>query len=295
MNAIDGWIFLERKIVYHWIWTDPQFGFRWVDLLLMASFSPSRIVVENKGIDCERGDIVTTRAYLADRWHTSPSTVGRFLHLLEQENMIRFKRDSRLTHISICNYDTYQNSSRKNGAKVKTVRRNDDATLAQVRCDDDAYLKEGKEGNVENKEKKVEESSHSLSSFDDTEENVSSFFLSFFNSTMEGKAIHPIRSLEGKRLKKLCALIKEYGRDGVIKMIEIAAKSDFLNGGGDKGWVASFDWMMEPSKFLQIIEGSYSNNGKRKNNGGATPERSTATDDEIAQIDADYLARSVNK
>lgn len=48
------------------------------------------------------------------------------------------------------------------------------------------------------------------------------------------------------------------------------AKSDFCNGHNERGWVATFDWLIErPSAMAKVIEGKFEN---RKNNSGAGKE-----------------------
>lgn len=43
------------------------------------------------------------------------------------------------------------------------------------------------------------------------------------------------------------------------------AASDFLSGKNDRGWMASFDWAIQPTKnnILKTLEGGYDNNGGR--------------------------------
>ena len=42
-------------------------------------------------------------------------------------------------------------------------------------------------------------------------------------------------------------------------IIKNAAESDFLNGSGQKGWIADFDWMMVPQHFQRVLENFYRN------------------------------------
>ncbi|MBR1525158.1 MAG: hypothetical protein IJ640_00660 [Prevotella sp.] len=42
-------------------------------------------------------------------------------------------------------------------------------------------------------------------------------------------------------------------------MIDNAADSMFLNGGGERGFCASFDWLFQPNNFLKVLEGNYAN------------------------------------
>lgn len=85
--------------------------------------------------------------------------------------------------------------------------------------------------------------------------------LVFFNSEMDkANALIPrAKSIAGQRLALLKARIREYGKEAVADVIRRAARSDFLNGGGSKGFKADFTWMMRPENFLKILEGKFDN------------------------------------
>lgn len=84
-------------------------------------------------------------------------------------------------------------------------------------------------------------------------------FIEFFNKTMEeaGASIPRIESIQGRREAAIKARISEFGKAKVMRAIEIAAKSQFLNGGGDKAFIASCDWIMRPNNFPKVVEGNY--------------------------------------
>ena len=81
----------------------------------------------------------------------------------------------------------------------------------------------------------------------------------FFNTTIEkhNSQIRPIVNIKGKRLGKVNARIREYGKQSLIDVFEKAATSDFLNGGGALGFVATFDWLIGPENFRKVLEGNY--------------------------------------
>ncbi len=55
------------------------------------------------------------------------------------------------------------------------------------------------------------------------------------------------------------ARVKDYGLDAVLEVMQKAAGSNFLNGDNDRGFTASFDWIMRPNNFPKVMEGNYDN------------------------------------
>lgn len=98
-------------------------------------------------------------------------------------------------------------------------------------------------------------------------------FISFFNQVMDDHQakIPRIVSLSGNRLKALKARCREHSKEDVVHVIRIAAAEPFLNGGGDKGWIASLDWLLKPNNFCKVLEGTYIQFHKKVN--GMSPER----------------------
>ena len=76
-----------------------------------------------------------------------------------------------------------------------------------------------------------------------------------------GAQIPRIRTIprDSKRAKALFARLREYSKEDLAEAVRKAAKSDFLNGGGDKAFVASFDWIFAPKMFPRVLEGNYDN------------------------------------
>lgn len=71
--------------------------------------------------------------------------------------------------------------------------------------------------------------------------------------------VSPIHSIKpgSQRERMLNARIDEHGKDGVLQAIRHVQSSKFLRGGNDRGWRASFDWLLKPSNFLKVLEGTY--------------------------------------
>ncbi|OYQ79066.1 hypothetical protein B9T12_04640 [Wohlfahrtiimonas chitiniclastica] len=62
-----------------------------------------------------------------------------------------------------------------------------------------------------------------------------------------------------QREKLLKARIKEFSLEQVLEAIDIANQSEFLKGGGSKGWVMDFTWFLRPNNFIKVYENKYAN------------------------------------
>ena len=66
-----------------------------------------------------------------------------------------------------------------------------------------------------------------------------------------------IQTLTGRRLDMLRARINEHGKEKVLEAFKKAAASPFLNGQGDRGFIANIDWVLRPNNFAKVLEGNY--------------------------------------
>ena len=107
---MDGWIALHRSIMEHWIWEHPKRLQRWLDLLLIASYSDHETCIDSKIIKVRRGQIVTTCRGLMARWKTNNHIVAATLKLFEQSGMVKCSKGRSKLVITIVNYDKYQRS-----------------------------------------------------------------------------------------------------------------------------------------------------------------------------------------
>lgn len=80
---------------------------------------------------------------------------------------------------------------------------------------------------------------------------------SYYNSR-RGNMAEAIK-LTSKRRSAINARIEDYGKDCVIKAIDNAASSDFLQGKTDRPFSCGLDWIFNPNNFAKIIEGQYKN------------------------------------
>lgn len=103
-----GWIKIHRDIATHWIFQDAEKFKWWIDLLLMASFEDNKALVGDRLMEVKRGQQIISLSFLSKRWGKAKGTILKFLELLESEQMIDRCTDRKVTILTICNYDSYQ-------------------------------------------------------------------------------------------------------------------------------------------------------------------------------------------
>lgn len=73
-----------------------------------------------------------------------------------------------------------------------------------------------------------------------------------------------VKACSAQRIRKSQALWKLHpGEDYWIKVIGILARSKFCTGDNDRGWVATFDFLLQPDTHNKALEGKYSSQFER--------------------------------
>lgn len=83
--------------------------------------------------------------------------------------------------------------------------------------------------------------------------------MSHYNERMRNKPMPKIKKVTPQRKAAVMNRISEYSYQDVIRAIDNAAESNFLNGDNKHCFIASFDWIMRPNNFPKVLEGNYDN------------------------------------
>ena len=142
----EGWIFLDRRIRDHWIYSEQPFSrFQaWIDLILSANFRDKTIMVNGKPFLVRRGSFLTSVRKLSERWGWSRGKVSRFLSVLQTDGMIETGTPNG-TLITVVNYGVYQ-------VRRDTKRDTNGTRTGQRRDTDGAQEKELNKGIKKGKE-----------------------------------------------------------------------------------------------------------------------------------------------
>lgn len=127
---------ITRKIFESPIWRDEPHILK-LFIYLIGTARHSKDPKKYNGFDIKRGELVTSLSILADnnefikngrlqKW--SRAKVSRMLNTLVEQKYITLLSDTYGTHIKICNYDTYQDTS--------TYKVNTSETILKQNCND---------------------------------------------------------------------------------------------------------------------------------------------------------------
>lgn len=99
---------------------------------------------------------------------------------------------------------------------------------------------------------------------EEREREQHSVLYDLWNEIVKGTPLSPARSLSEDRLKKCNTRLNERSAQEWEEVFRLMTASPFMCGGGNKGWKASFDWIIKNSDNAgKVLEGNYQSAGGR--------------------------------
>jgi hypothetical protein len=146
-NLLSGFIKLSRSINKHWIWQDAEKLKWWIDILIEVNHTDREVLIGERVITCKRGQSLYSLETWAKRWRVDKSKVRRFLELLKKENMIVTENVQKTTHLTVCNYASYNDKQHDSETKVKRKRNDSEPILTPTKEGEELEKKDKKEKN----------------------------------------------------------------------------------------------------------------------------------------------------
>jgi len=119
---VQGWIKLHRSLSSHWIMDDAEYLRAWVVILMQVNHKESKVMIKKKLLICGAGESLNS----LDTWgrmfgNWSKSKTNRFLNMLKSEEMIGLKSERVTTRLTVCNYDSYQDTRNASDTPLDTA------------------------------------------------------------------------------------------------------------------------------------------------------------------------------
>ena len=246
-----GYITLPLAVLDGWVGQNAQYLKWWTQLRREASWTGKTVWYNHQQVYLQARQVIVTVNSLVKQWQVSKPTVIHFLQRLESEKLIERQTDSRKTIITITPLGWADSEVKQEVAPVVKVDHD---------VDHQTY-RQPLPPIINNKEKNIIASGGARTREEEVANHDFDEIISFFNQQMKGKGIQQVAIITSERRQAFERLVSQTGvnKDTLKQAIRNAAESDFLNGKGPKGWVASFDWMMIPQNFQKVLENNYRN------------------------------------
>ena len=246
-----GYITLPLAVLDGWVGQNAQYLKWWTQLRREASWTDKTVWYNRQQVYLQARQVIVTVNSLVKQWQVSKPTVIHFLQRLEHEKLIERQTDSRKTIITITPLGWADSEVKQEVAPV-------------VKVDHDVDRQPYRQPLppiINNKEKNIIASGGARTREEEVANHDFDEIIFFFNQQMKGKGIQQVAIITSERRQAFERLVSQTGvnKDTLKQAIRNAAESDFLNGKGPKGWVASFDWMMIPQNFQKVLENNYRN------------------------------------
>ena len=239
--VLEGWVGQSERYLKWWTWIRRE-----------ASWNEKTIWYNRQQVYLQPRQVLVTVNSLVKQWGVSKPTVIRFLQRLEADKLIERQKDNHKTIITITALGWADSEVKPVvTSEVKVDSEVDRQTYPQ------AILSPIIDKNINNKASvggaRTREEVVANNDFDE--------IITFFNEQMKDKSIPQVAIITSERKQAFERLMAQTGvsTESVKQAIKNASESDFLNGKGPKGWVASFDWMMVPQNFQKVLENNYRN------------------------------------
>ena len=224
-----GWIKVYRDLQDHWLAQDFEKLGWWVDLLLSATHKDTKLLIGGQLIELKKGQLRASSTYLAERWGKAKRTIQKFLDLLESDQMISRESSHKITIITICNYESYQEVEQQQVANKVT-----DSVANGYPI--------GSQSVAENKNAEEYKEIYNTNSARTHEERVSwiaSTERGYFDAFKARGAFIPMGTATGKSGKEILALLDVYMAYREVKDMGHKDYNEFVN---------LFKWHIENGK-----------------------------------------------
>jgi len=106
-ERLEGSVRLSKRLRQNSIWQRKDYGWAWVDLLLLANDRPRTVFLGGMQVNLRRGQLAWSIRGLAKEWEVSREWVESFLQFCQEQIMLKVDSNTKRTVITILNYEAY--------------------------------------------------------------------------------------------------------------------------------------------------------------------------------------------
>ena len=272
---MSGWLKLHFKILDNPLFEKkPAARHVFVDLLLMAAWRDTVQDWKGSPVEVKRGEVMISERRLADHCGLSYQTTRTILRNLCSHGIIETNAQThtRPAVITICNYSEYQDDQRTANARANAQPTHSQRTKGRREEDKKIDSRDSDESLVD-REDAIDLLGDEIKPGRSKGQPVAEAF-NLWNETAERCGLRQAATLNPSRRKSLNARLREHGLEGWQQALANVERSSFLTGGNDRGWRCDLDWLLSPSRFVKVYEGTYGNGRHAEaSTAGLTPKQ----------------------
>lgn len=246
---VGSYIKIDRKIL-DWEWySNINTKVLFLHMLLKANWKDGKF----EGKTIPRGSFVSSYSTLERETNLTNREIRTAISHLKTTGELTVKKTNKYSIFTINNYNQYQVIDSQNDSQA-TVKRQSNVSLTSAIEE----KKEYKEGN---------------------KYNIYQQIADLYNDICV--SFPKVNKLSDKRKKAISARLKIYGIDDFRRLFEMAQQSDFLKGGNNRDWSATFDWLITDSNMAKVLDGNYKNKAGANKKGKQTFDQRSYDYDEL--------------
>lgn len=227
----------------------------WFKLLCLAG------KMNNSGVFMLNDKIAYTEKMLATIFRRKETTVKLALETFEQFGMVEVVDDV----ITIPNWGKHQSLDQLENKREYQREYMREYREKQKKLTCKTNSKANSKANVSSlegdKEKDKEEEREREGEGDKIRESTSyQLIADMYNDTCV--SFPRLTTLSDARKKAIKARLKVYSIEDFSRLFQKAEDSNFLKGGNDRNWSATFDWLIKDTNMAKVLDGNYDNKTK---------------------------------
>ena len=120
---MTGYISIQRKLREHWLYKEDRAFSKfeaWIDILYEVNHTDNKFLFDGSLVEVKRGSTITSLRKMSEKWKWSITKVNTFLKMLEEDEMLIVKKDTKKTLLTVVNYDFYQSEKCKKEQQSNT-------------------------------------------------------------------------------------------------------------------------------------------------------------------------------
>jgi hypothetical protein len=186
------------------------------------------------------------------------NTVEKLLNMFAKSNKIKWSKAT--SEIAIMNWAKY-NNHRSPKVKVcieKELKLVKNTVLIPYLYPIDTILQQEQEEEQTQEETETQEETPEIPKADTSAVTIDFEKLkNVYNAGAEKNGMPQIKEMTKERKTRTTSLVKEFGKEKFMMAMENMFASVFCKGENKTGWVASFDFLIQKSSFVKLIENTY--------------------------------------